>query len=80
MKERLVHIAEEIADMSQEKSAEPVDFDAMIAGEATGNTGGSMPRYGLQSFQWIGTFHGMFLRFLKEEMKHVEDLAWNSNF
>lgn len=80
MKERLVSIAEEISQQSQSKSAEPVDFDAMVAGTAESNVGSSLPHYGLDSFRWIGTFHGMFLRFLKEEMKHVDDLPWNGNF
>lgn len=31
------------------------------------------------SFKRIGTFHGMFLRFLKEEMKNA-DLGWTASF
>lgn len=83
MKERLVKIAEEITEKSKEwVSDQPVDFDAMISGQAAGNVSSSsmLPHYTLWSFRWIGTFHGMFLRFLKEEMKHAEDLPWNANF
>ncbi len=34
----------------------------------------------MTSFRRIGTFHGMFLRFLKEEMKNADDIPWNANF
>lgn len=83
MKERLVKIAEEISEKSRESKAEVVmDFDAMISsekweGETTAN---SLPHYNISSFKWIGTFHGMFLRFLKEEMKNAEGLPRNGSF
>lgn len=80
MKERLVKIAEEISDMSASQQGETVqDFDAMISGQSESNTS-SLPRYHLGSFRRIGTFHGMFLRFLKEEMKNAEDLPRNGSF
>lgn len=81
MKERLVKIAEEISDKA-EQSVGPaeIDFDAMISGQSSGNAGSSLPRYNLASFRRIGTFHGMFLRFLKEEMKNAEDIPRNGNF
>ncbi len=89
MKERLVKISEEISTTqnsnhkTQNSPAESVmDFDSLVSGvqEATSVASSSLPHFNATSFKWIGTFHGMFLRFLKEEMKHAEGFGYNGSF
>ncbi len=87
MKERLLNLAEEIADnvtLDEKKkpqqdspSADELDFDALLdefTKEASAEPSHAIHRETLinpQSFRWIGTFHSTFLKFLKEEIENL---------
>lgn len=74
MKERIEHISWDLQSKPQspKSNVEGVDFDQLVAG--TLDFGHST-----LNFKWIGTFHGVFLKFLKEEVKNTE-LGYTQSF
>jgi DNA helicase-2/ATP-dependent DNA helicase PcrA len=78
MKERLVKISGEIQEMGMTSPTETAqqatgdggvdDFLAFIEATAPAY---SSPQLTLQSFPWIGTFHSIFLKILKQDIEHL---------
>jgi DNA helicase-2/ATP-dependent DNA helicase PcrA len=72
MKHRLGEIIQEIsAHQATLAIPQQSDFDDLI-GMASSSSGNSMPVFTQQDYQRIGTFHGVFLRILKQDIKHLE--------
>lgn len=86
MKERLVKISKEMQDMGMVTATESKqqangeggvdDFLAFIESTAPAV---STPQLNAQSFSWIGTFHSIFLRILKQDIEHL-GMKYTKNF
>jgi len=75
MKERLQEILKEIADFHEWWTSQPpqedapVDFDALLSwGNEAPQTSWGFARYAPYDYRWIGTFHGIFLKMLKQDI------------
>ena len=87
MKERLIELADEMtaANLStgNEKETQPSseggdDIDDFL-NSIEQNSPASHRTYGMNDFKWIGTFHGIFLKILKEDIEALE-YGYNKNF
>ena len=86
MKERLVKISKEMQDMGMVTPTESTqqangeggveDFLAFIESTAPAI---SAPQLNAQSFSWIGTFHSIFLKILKQDIEHL-GMKYTKNF
>lgn len=75
MKHRLVEIIDETQAMLSASSPkalekETVDFDALISSPSSASSPVTTPSP--QSYQRIGTFHGVFLRLLKQDITALD--------
>ena len=81
IKERIHHIAHEISShlsgASTPADDAPVDFDALLSGEAP--SGGDVPTFQPHDFTWMGTFHSIFLKILKQDIDKL-DIGYTKGF
>lgn len=86
LKERLIELSWEFSSLnlwvSQEIDQNEIwwnsidDFLSFV--ESSSNTQ-SAPSYWINDFKWIGTFHSIFLKILKDDIEHLE-MKYNKNF
>ena len=86
MKERLVKISEDIVSMIQENQSTPKtqekDDDSItefLNSVSKGNNVTIERIENINSLKWIGTFHSIFLRILKEDIEKL-GMKYNKNF
>lgn len=87
MKERLIELADEIAALNLNTKNEIETKPSSEGGDdiddflnAIEQSAPVIPRtYGLNDFKWIGTFHWIFLKILKEDIEALE-YWYNKNF
>jgi len=86
MKERLIKISEEMPTLqgeSQKKETPANEGDSIsdFLESVTNNNEVITPQklYTASSLKWIGTFHSIFLKILKEDIEKL-DMKYNKNF
>jgi len=94
MKERLVKIAEEMQekgisnqennngnnkDQENNKSDFGTDDVAGFLSSIQQSEKPAKQHYDMNSFAWVGTFHSMFLKILKQDIEKLE-MKYNKNF
>lgn len=75
MKERLETIAHEIQQATQTSPSESMPWDD----EQPSSHKNTLPHLSATSFQWIGTFHSMFLKILKHDLAKT-DFGFTKDF
>lgn len=90
MKERLVELAEEMSEIwgdnksldssqSSEWQKENNSIEDFLDFVEQTSTHKNISKYGVNDFKWIGTFHSIFLKILKEDIDKL-DMKYDKNF
>lgn len=88
MKERLVQLTKEMGELDQSSTNKPQSSDTSNSGDGIGDflshieqtaTPSHGPSFSFHDFTWIGTFHGVFLKILKEDIEKL-GMKYNKQF
>ena len=88
MKERLVQLTKEMGELDQSSTSKPQSSDTSNSGDGIWDflshieqtaTPSHGPSFSFHDFTWIGTFHGVFLKILKEDIEKL-GMKYNKQF